>query len=198
MGLTRVQVERLVKAIDPAHVENKRGLSYMAQHEARAELTRIFGYGNWDSRVEEMILIYETKIEKGDPQYPAKGDGKPYYVACYRAGVRLRIRDYHGNPVCEFLEYHAEENAPLPNRGEAHAMAMTSVESYALRRAALGLGDRLGLGLYDKGSQTALVRGTLQLTDPASPLYVAPTPEATKSQADAMSTMQGGLNTGGA
>ncbi len=173
-GLTRLQVERLLRGIDPKHVENKRGLSYISQHQARAELTRIFGFGNWDTQVEEMTLLYEKMIERGDPQYPRSGDGKPYWVTCYRAGVRLNIRDYWGNPVASFVEYHAEENAPLPNRGEAHAMATTSVESYAFRRAAIGLGDRLGLGLYEKGLQVPLIMGTLQLDDPDSPQFRAP------------------------
>lgn len=47
-------------------------------------------------------------------------------------------------------------------------MAMTSVESYAMRRAAIGLGDRFGLGLYNKGALTPLVRGTLQLPQKTS------------------------------
>jgi hypothetical protein len=172
MGLTKAQVARLSKAIDPSHVESKQGLSYMAQHEVRAELTRIFGYGNWDTQVESMDLLYETQLNQGDPQYPAKGNGKPYWVVCYRASVRMNIRDYQGKQIASFLEYHAEENAPLPNRGEAHAMAITSVESYAMRRAAIGLGDRLGLGLYDGGKILPLVKGTLQTIDEESPQYV--------------------------
>ena len=164
--LTRTQVQRLLAAIDPNHVEQKQGLSYIAQHQARAEMIRIFGPGNWDSDVTDMELIYE--YEK-----PGTGNNanKTYYVTCYRAKVVVNIRDYWGRPVATFGEWHAEENAPQPNRGEAHALAMTSVESYALRRALIGLGDRLGLGLYDKGSHAPLVRGSLVLTDPESPLY---------------------------
>lgn len=180
MALSKAQIARLTKAIDPNHVDKKQKLSYMAQHEVRAELTRIFGYGNWDSQVESMDLLYETELVKGMPQYPQSGSGRPYYVVCYRASVRLNIRDYDGNPVATFVEYHAEENAPLPNRGEAHAMAITSVESYALRRAAIGLGDRLGLGLYNDGKITPLVKGTLQATDPESPQHVEKGDEAEK------------------
>lgn len=66
-------------------------------------------------------------------------------------------------------------------------MAITSVESYALRRAAIGLGDRLGLGLYDEGKTTPLVRGTLQMTDPDSPLYLVPKPADEKSSSQAQS-----------
>lgn len=161
-GLTRTQVERLMRGIELSHVDKKRGLSYMAQHEVRAELTRIFGYGNWDSDVETMERLWEDTYEK---------DGKTYYRVCYAARVRLNIRDYWGNPVCSFAEWHAEANSGLPDRGEAEAMAITSVESYALRRAAIGLGDRLGLGLYNDGKPEPLVRGTLQLIDKESPLY---------------------------
>lgn len=162
MGLTKEQIKRLSKAIDPNHVEKKQGLSYMAQHEVRAELTRIFGFGNWDSQVESMSLLWEDNYEK---------NGKTYFRACYMASVRLNIRDYNGDHVCSFVEYHAEANSGLPDRGEAHAMAITSVESYALRRAAIGLGDRLGLGLYAGGQTIPLVKGTLQSIDPESPQH---------------------------
>lgn len=172
--LTQTQILRLVTAIEPAHVESKRGMTYMAQHEVRAELTRIFGFGNWDTQVESMDLLYERGLVKGDAQYPKNGNAAEYWVTCYKASVRLTIRDLHGREVCSFLEFHAEENAPLPNRGEAHAMAITSVESYALRRAAIGLGDRLGLGLYAKGSTAPLVLRTLQLDDPDSPQVYNP------------------------
>lgn len=164
-GLTKTQVRRLLSAIDPKHVDKKQGkLSYMAQHEVRAELTRIFGYGNWDAQTEKMEFLWEDSIER---------DGKTYWRACYTALVRVNIRDYWGNPVASFVGAHAEANSILPDRGEAHAMAVSSVESYALRRAVISLGDRLGLGLYDKGSEAALVKGTLQFTDEESPLFVS-------------------------
>lgn len=188
--LTRAQIERLRLAIDTKHVDRKQGkMKYIAQHEARAELTRIFGYGNWDTQVESMELLFEYEVPPTHPEYPRDAQGKPksdakpmYYRACYRAGVRLNIRDYWGRPVCSFVEFHAELNSILPDRGEAHAMAVTSVESYALRRAAIGLGDRLGLGLYDGGNETALVANSLQFTDEESPWYIPPDQRVTPSQ----------------
>lgn len=167
--LTIAQIQRLLKPIDQSHVENKRGMSYIAQFQARAELTRIFGFGNWDSRVVHEELLYESRLAAGDDGYPKNPKSTYYYVVAYKVGVELNIRDYWGRPLTSFVQYHAEENAPLPNRGEAHAMALTSAQSYAFRRAAIDLGDRLGLGLYDKGSTNPLVVGTLQLTDPDSP-----------------------------
>lgn len=197
--LTKAQVRRLVQPIDPKHVDKKQGrLSYMAQHEVRAELTRIFGYGNWDSQVEKMEFLWEAEINHGHPDYPAKPKqgNPPYYRACYMATVRLNIRDYWGNPVASFVESHAEANSVLPDRGEAHAMAITSVESYALRRAAIGLGDRLGLGLYDGGSEDALVKGTLQLTDPESPQFISEEEKAAEA-AKRAARMQGAVNNTG-
>lgn len=194
-GLTRAQIQRLLLAIDTTHVDKKQGLSYMAQHEVRAELTRIFGFGNWESQVESMEKLWEMEVKPGDPGYPAKPKtaGAIYYRTCYKAAVRLNIRDYWGNPVCSFVEYHAEANSVLPDRGEAEAMAITSVESYALRRAAIGLGDRLGLGLYDGGSELKLVKGTLQLADPESPLYVEP-PKPTEADAASQARLQASMN----
>jgi len=171
-GLTKMQISRLVQAIDPKHVDKKQGkLSYIAQHEVRAELTRIFGYGNWDSQTETMEFLWEDSIEK---------DGKTYWRACYTCRVRVNIRDYWGNPVASFVGAHAEANSILPDRGEAHAMAVSSVESYAMRRAVISLGDRLGLSLYAKGSEEQIVKGTLQLTDPESPQYISEEERAKK------------------
>lgn len=204
-GLTKRQVRRLVQAIDPKHVDAKQGkaaLSYMAQHEVRAELTRIFGYGNWDAQTEEMTFLWEKEYLPGEPGYPKnpQSGNPPYYRACYMARVRVNIRDYWGNPVASFVGAHAEANSTLPDQGEAHAMAVSSVESYALRRAVISLGDRLGLGLYDGGSQAALIKGTLQLLDPESPQYVSDeerAAEAAKAKVAAeerAARMQGALN----
>jgi hypothetical protein len=44
-------------------------------------------------------------------------------------------------------------------------MAITSAESYALRRAAISLGDNFGLHLYDKGSVAPLIKNTLYLKE---------------------------------
>lgn len=154
--LVAEQIQELIKAINPAYVETKQRLTYLSQHQARAEMNRIFGYGNWDSQVDEMQLMYENT------QVSTK-DNKERWVVGYRARVVVNIRDLWGMPVATFSEWHAEENAPQPNRGEAHALALTSVESYALRRALIGLGDRFGLGLYDGGSTAPHGQYSIQL-----------------------------------
>lgn len=154
--LTFEQIGELVKAINPAYVETKQRLTYLAQHQARAEMNRIFGYGNWDVHAEEPVLIYEEQRATGN-------DNKPRWVVAYRIRITVSIRDLWGMPVAEFTGVHAEENAPQPNRGEAHALALTSVDSYALRRALINLGDRFGLGLYNGGSTEPHGQYTIQL-----------------------------------
>lgn len=202
-GLTKRQVLRLLKAIDPNHVDKKQGkLTYMAQHEVRAELTRIFGYGNWDSQTLEMTRLWEATINVGEPGYPKNPQpgNPPYYRSCFMARVQVNIRDYWGNPVGTFIGSHAEANSVLPDRGEADAMAVSSVESYAMRRAVISLGDRFGLGLYDNGSSAALVKGALQTTDPESPLYISDEDkaefqaQAQKIEAERLARLQGAVN----
>lgn len=157
-GLTFYQVEQLVMSINGAYVESKQGKAYLAQHQARAEMNRIFGYGNWDIVADDPVLLYEEQ-RNGSGQ----NSGKLYWIAGYRMKVTISIRDLWGMPIATFTGTHAEENASLPNRGEAHAMAITSVESYAMRRALINLGDRFGLGLYNGGSQAAHGQYTVQL-----------------------------------
>lgn len=170
-GLTQAQIIALMNAVRQDLIESKRGMSYVPQQEIRAALIRIFGPGNADHTMHEPKLNYELRIAKGEPGYPANGKAPFYYVTSYTVGCTLRIRDYWGNPIADFTEYHSEANAPLPDRGEARAMAITSAQSYALRRAAISMGDAFGLHLYDKGNVNPIVQRTLALDDPQSPSY---------------------------
>lgn len=184
-GLTQAQLFALMNSVREDLIEKKQGLSYVPQQEVRAALIRIFGPGNADHTMHEPKLNYEMRLAQGDPGYPKSGKGQFYYVVSYTVACTLRIRDYWGNPIAEFTEYHSEENAPLPNRGEAHAMAVTSAQSYALRRAAISLGDAFGLHLYDKGNLNPIVGRTLALDDPASPTFYNPAPQAPAQQPQA-------------
>jgi hypothetical protein len=157
-GFTRKQYQRMTTPVKADKLETKQNMTYVPAFEVKAELGRTFGMGNWDSEVIELVFLYEEKVMMG------KEKNKEGWEVAYRCGVRLRVRDYWGNEMYNAVEYHAE-SAILPFRGEAHAMAITSVESYALRRAALALGDNFGLHLYDKGSREPLIRGTLAVTE---------------------------------
>lgn len=187
--LTTEQHEALLEAVPGSVIEEKQRMSYVPQWFVRAELNRIFGHGRWDSQVHDVTLLYEEQRNGSNEQTK----NKTYWFAGYRVAVTLRVRDFHGNPVAEFTEYHAEENAPDQNRGEAHAKALTSCASYALRRAAIGLGDAFGLHLYDKGSKNPVVDGSLLLDE----LEAGQAPPASKAPdgAPAAEQRSGGKNT---
>jgi hypothetical protein len=176
--LTSAQIKRLLTPVRADRLEKKQGLTYVPQQEVRAELIRTFGPGRTDHTMHEPVLRYETKLVAGDVQFPKTPKSTEYWVVAYMVGCTLRAYDYDGFLVYECTEYHVEECAPLPNRGEAHAMAVTSAQSYALRRAALNLGDNMGLHLYSGGSAAPLVANTLALVDPESPISSAQTGSA--------------------
>jgi hypothetical protein len=56
--LSRKQVEQLLKPVPTARIEKKQGLSYLPQHEARAQLIRIFGAGHVEHTMLEPELLY--------------------------------------------------------------------------------------------------------------------------------------------
>lgn len=191
---TKAQIKRLLRPVPQDRIEAKQGKAYIPQHEARAELIRIFGPGGADHTMTEPKMLYETKLTKDDDQFPKTGKANVYWVTGYLVGCTMRVYDYEGNLAYECTEWHAEENAPLPNRGEAHAMAVTSAQSYALRRSLISLGDAFGLHLYDGGQAKPLIKGTLALAmDPDAPLF---TPEAEREPSvspSAAETVMGGF-----
>lgn len=152
--LTKEQVERLLVPPRATVLEKIGGATYIPHQEVRAVLIRIFGPGRFDSNTQHVELVYETEEPNPNKQ------GSTRWRVCYRAAVRLRIRDLDGAPVAEYVEWHCDESIH-PERAEAHANAITSTQSIALRRAAINLGDAMGLGLYDSGRTGPFVRGTV-------------------------------------
>lgn len=152
--LTKEQVERLLVPPRATVLEKIGGATYIPHQEVRAALIRIFGPGRFDSQTQHIELVYETE----EPN-PRQQDSTRWRV-CYRAAVLLRIRDLDGDAVAEYVEWHCDESIH-PERAEAHANAITSTQSIALRRAAINLGDAMGLGLYDSGRTAPFVRGTV-------------------------------------
>jgi len=149
--LTQEQIDRLLAPVNPARVETLPGksLSYLAQHDVRAHMNRIFGFARWSTNVVQTEFLWEEKNEQGR------------WNACYRATVRVEVCSPDGQPLAHYEDAHVSGNAPQPDRAEAHALALTSAVSTAFKRACTNLGDQFGLSLYEKGQRTALVKGTL-------------------------------------
>jgi len=148
--LSPKQVETLLKPINPARVQDLRGMAYLAQHDVRAHLNRIFGFGRWSSRVVQSEFIFEEQDQSSKR-----------WKTAYRVTVELSVFAPDGTHLATYQDCHVSGNAPQPDRAEAHALALTSAVSTGLKRCAINLGDQFGLSLYEKGSRKAIVMGTL-------------------------------------
>lgn len=142
---TEDQIEHLLMGLAKNRVKSDpRGMAYLEQHDVRAHLNRVFGFGNWSQQVTRQALAFEE---------PAKTQGK--WDVCYTASVKLIVRG-HDNNFCEY-EDSATGFAQNQPRGMGHDLALKSAVSTALKRAATSLGDQFGLSLY-AGTTDPIVR----------------------------------------
>lgn len=144
--LNDAQYAQLLKPLNPSRVAKRqqagRNLSYLEAWDVKAHLNRIFGFLNWSADVIDSSLAFEDQNEKGQWQVG------------YKVVLCLRV---NGASYTEA----AVGSASLPQRGEAHDMAIKTAESDALKRAAINLGTQFGLSLYDNGSMKDVVGKTL-------------------------------------
>jgi DNA recombination protein Rad52 len=152
--MNKKQHEMLLKGINPNRVSKRQGgggksLSYVEAWDIKAHLNRIFGFCNWSADVIDSSLAFEAEV-----------NGK--WNVAYKVTLRLRIHSdsdaFMGDTT--YTEA-AVGTATLPQRGEAHDMAIKTAESDALKRAAINLGDQFGLSLYNNGGVAPVVQITL-------------------------------------
>ena len=152
MKLTAQQHEILLQPLSVDRVSTRsqagRSLAYVEAWDVRRTLIRIFGFGGWSADVVAAELVFEEKDDKGR------------WNVGYRVIMRLAI---HGEAEYDAASYTeaAVGSATLPQRGEAHDMAVKTAESDALKRAAMNLGTQFGLSLYDSGNLRDVVGRTL-------------------------------------
>jgi len=153
--LTHAQVQQLLQPIHPDRVLlDPRGNSHVSQQDVTAHLTRILGFGNYHTQIIGVDLIFEESRVNREGQPTGRWD------VCYRALMRLTVCNPDGSPLTSY-ENGSTGTAQNLSRGDAHDNALKSAISLAIKRCAINLGDQFGLSLYNKGQQTALVRGTL-------------------------------------
>lgn len=166
MSFTSAQVEQLLKPIAPQRVlKDAKGHAHLSQQDVVAHLVRCFGFGNFDTDVLRLEVVFEearTKDSDNGPVMTGRWD------VCYRALVRLTVRDPNGETVCHY-ENGSTATAQNQTRGDAHDLAMKAAISLSIKRAAVPLGDQFGSSLYNKGQLTALVKGTLVRPDADAP-----------------------------
>jgi hypothetical protein len=161
--LNQNQKDQLLKPLNPSRVATRsqagRSLSYLETWDVKAHLIRIFGFGGWSWDVKTAELAFEEKNEKGQ------------WNVGYKVIGTLTI-----NHWASYTEA-AVGSATLPQRGEAHDMAVKTGESDALKRSAINLGTQFGLSLYNNGSQKDVVGMTLDGDDtPTAPPMDEPAP----------------------
>jgi recombination DNA repair RAD52 pathway protein len=149
--LTAEQHEVLLKGVHESRIAQRKGgggkqLSYLEAWDVKAHLIRVFGFAGFSADVISADLMFEEQT------------GNNWQVG-YKVVLRLTL---HGvSPLDEDVTYTeaAVGSASLPQRGEAHDMAIKTAESDALKRAAINLGDQFGLSLYNNGSTRPVVMG---------------------------------------
>lgn len=152
------QTQQLLAAIKPNRVlQDGKGHSHVSQQDITAHLIRVFGFGSFDTDIVKVECVFEhARVNEKTGEITGRWD------VCYRALLRLTIRDVDGNEVCHY-EDGSTATAQNQTRGDAHDLAYKSALSLAKKRTAINLGDQFGLSLYNKGQTDALVRGTLVL-----------------------------------
>lgn len=149
MGFTRRQVLALHQSLGEHHVrEDRQGNSYIEQWFVRAQLTRLFGDGNWDLEYPRPA----TLVSVTDRMVGRKKD-EPGQNVIYVATARLTVRSPDGEQTV-VVEGSAAGEATMgvASLGDCHDGAVKNAESYALKRAAMNLGTQFGLSLYADGS----------------------------------------------
>lgn len=154
MTFSAKQVDQLLKPINKNRVlRDGKGHAHVSQQDILAHLIRVFGFGMFDIDVLSVEPVFVQPAVKNGKEVTGRFD------ACYRALVRLTVRDEDGNE-CHY-ENGSTATAQNQNLGDAHDLAYKSAISLSVKRAAIALGDGFGLSLYNKGQMTPLVMGTL-------------------------------------
>ena len=166
-GINQAQYDQLLKPLHPSRVAKRsqagRQLSYLEAWDVKAHLIRIFGFGGWSWNVLKAELAFEEQNEKGN----------------WNVGYKVIGRLYISQLGCDYSEA-AVGSASIPQRGEAHDMAIKTAESDALKRAAINLGTQFGLSLYNDGSLADVVHTTLD--KPNAPAAKEPPAEEPPAQ----------------
>lgn len=140
-------IEQLNQPLDHTRVKQfdnksgaKAGLSYLEGHDVIRELNQVFGF-QWSHTIYNLHCV-------GTRTYQSSRGAEmvnPYYIC--EASITVKIGD-------ERITHHGVggggSSMPESSVAEAHEFAAKGAETDALKRAAMKLGDRFGLALYDK------------------------------------------------
>ncbi|WP_280474819.1 Rad52/Rad22 family DNA repair protein, partial [Nocardia asiatica] len=140
MSFTSAQIAQMLRPIAKQRVlHDAKGHAHVSQQDVLAHLIRVFGFGNFDIDVLNAEMVFEESYEKQKKDKEGRPYGDPYkaWDVCYRAMVRLTIRDPHGNEVCHYENGSTATAQGQPSRGDAHDLSYKSAISLSVKRAAI-------------------------------------------------------------
>lgn len=140
-------IKELDKKLDPKHVKERQGMSYIEAWHAINEANRIFGFDGW---TRETIELTEN--------HPPTKNAKDNAVVSFRARVRVTV----GDVVREGVGFGNGFNADVHS---AYELAIKEAETDAMKRALMTFGNPFGLALYDKKQENVGVSIDVDLTE---------------------------------
>ena len=142
-GFADSQVVELRQPLDIRNVKTRivgggMRLSYIEGQHAIRKANRIFGFGQWDRRLEDLTLTAEIEEEAGDGTR-----WRVSYLA--RVQILVQVPDAKEN-ICR--EGVGAGHGISRYLGEAHEAAAKASETDAMKRALMTFGNQFGLGLH--------------------------------------------------
>lgn len=156
--ITAEQYETLMRPLRGSRVAKRsqggQSLSYLEAWDVKAHLTRVFGFGNWDSQMLDYNFVATRDYQSSN--------GKDMIEVVYSARIQLTVRDPQGREVCRHSEAAVgSASGPASMLGDHHDNALKTAASDALKRCAINLGTQFGLSLYNDGSLNDVIRMTV-------------------------------------
>lgn len=188
-----MQLQQLRQGINPSRVLTANGHSHLSQQDVVAHLTRLFGFGNFDTEILDLTMVYEERIPnpKNRNFDPNANNPDWRYNVCYKALVRLTVRNMEGETVAFYEDVSTDTATNQRTRGDAHDLSAKSAVSLAKKRCAIHLGDQFGLSLYNKGQHVPLVIQPGQATLPEFIRQKESAGEESQEQQDAPDMQEG-------
>lgn len=141
-------VEALRQPLDPNRVRTRQGrgsgkFEYLAGHDVKRRANELFGFGQWGSRIVELVELAAVEVESDK--------GKAGWHVGYRCIVEVWIAGMPGT-ISDVGFGDAVEYTPSA-RVTANELAVKEAATDALKRALTQLGDQFGLILYAKDDE---------------------------------------------
>ena len=143
--LTQLLKQPLDSSVVKEREQSGMKLSYVESWYVIGQLNEVFGFDGWDRETVSLTCIQQDTNQKGTPR------------VAYTAQCILTVRFPEGQSITRVGTGFG--NGFDSDPGKAHESAIKEAESDAMKRAAMTLGNRFGLALYDKTKANVMDAG---------------------------------------